>query len=78
MAITPEVARSRARIAALERHHPHNAEALADARRDLELAKTERAIRQLVAAAPPLRPEHVERLRNLLPPVGTAEGTPPA
>jgi hypothetical protein len=68
----PPVAHARARIAgvtARDRDDPR----LPDLRRDLEAAKLEEHVRQVVAAAPPLTPEQVDRLTSLLrPPVTPA------
>lgn len=65
--MSPERRRLRARIAATKRHHPDRPDLLADARRDLWVARAEDRIRDLFASAPPLRPEDVDRLQSLLP-----------
>jgi len=56
----------RAKVAALERHHPTNTEAIAEARRDLRAERLADRIAQDVATWPPLTPEQRDRLAVLL------------
>jgi hypothetical protein len=56
----------RARVAALSRSRTPDDPALADARRDLRVARAEDYIRALVDAAPPLTEEQLHRLSVLL------------
>lgn len=59
--------RERAKVAALKRHRAPDDPDVLDAERDLTVARAEDYIRAVVASAPPLRPDDVERLRALLP-----------
>ena len=61
------LARERARIGNLIRHHPDDHEAIAAARRDLDAARIEAWLARQLAAAPDLTAEQVARLRALLP-----------
>ena len=45
----------------------HDPQLIEEARRNLEVAKLEQHIRDVVAAAGPLTPEDADRLRSLLP-----------
>jgi hypothetical protein len=62
----PEVARARARLAAVRRHHPDQVDLTADARRDLRVANAGQYIRDLVDTWPPLSAEQRGRLAALL------------
>lgn len=57
----------RARYASLTRSREADDPDLLAARRNLRAARAEDYIRTVVAGAPPLTPEQIERLRNLLP-----------
>jgi hypothetical protein len=62
----PEVARARARLAPVRRHHPDQVDLTADARRDLRVANAGQYIRDLVDAWPPLTDSQRGRLAALL------------
>jgi hypothetical protein len=62
MPLTPERRTQRARVAALARHHPDQAEP----RRTLKAEVAERYIRELVDTFPPLTAEQRSRLAVLL------------
>jgi hypothetical protein len=62
----PEVRRARARLAAVTRHHPDQADLDADARRDLKAANAAQYVRALVADWPPLSDAQRGRLAALL------------
>ncbi|HEV8174337.1 MAG TPA: hypothetical protein VGP91_11890 [Actinoplanes sp.] len=57
----------RARYASLTRSRPADDPDLLAARRDLRAARAEDYIQKVVAGAPPLTPEQIQRLRDLLP-----------
>jgi hypothetical protein len=57
----------RARLAALHRHRSPDDPAVIDATRDLAAERLAEHVRRVVAAAPPLTPEQIDRLRGLLP-----------
>lgn len=61
-------ARIRGRLAIHSRYNPDDTETLEGLRRDLRAARLEESVRQCVAAAPPLRPEQIDRLVSLLRP----------
>lgn len=63
---------ARGRLAVTTRHHPDDADRLAEARRALAAAKAEDYISKLVAEAPPLTPEQRDRLLVLLSPGAAA------
>lgn len=56
----------RAKLASITRHHPDDADRIAEARRDLRAARLEDHVRDAVAAAPPLTAEQRRRLAALL------------
>ena len=62
----------RARVAALSRSRAADDPDLAEARRDLRVARTEDYIRKVVKAAPPLTDEQRRRLSVLLNPQAVA------
>jgi hypothetical protein len=71
---SPEQRRHRARVAAVARHHPDQADLDADARRDLKAANADRYVRDLVDSWPPLTPEQRGRLAALLAGSDAGEG----
>jgi len=65
--ITPEISRAGARLAGLHRgSNVLDPEVVQAARQDLATAKLARYVAEIVAGAPPLRPEQRERLVALL------------
>jgi hypothetical protein len=56
----------RAKLASLHRHSPGDEHAIDEARRALRLARLEQAIRDAVAAAPPLDDEQRTQLAAIL------------
>lgn len=56
----------RARVAALSRSRNTNDPALINARQNLRAAKLEEYVSRVVAEAPPLRPEQIDRISILL------------
>lgn len=69
MALSPQAARERSRIAALSRSRSDDDPDLNAARRDFRAAKAEDYVRRIVAAAPPLTDEQRTKLAELLAPV---------
>jgi hypothetical protein len=57
------------RAAILTRHRPADDPELIDAKRDHAVLAIEDFVSRVVASAPPLRPEQIERLRGLIPAV---------
>jgi len=55
----------------LTRHRAPDDPELIEARREHAVAAIEDSIRKIVDAAPPLRPEQIDRLRGLFRPIGT-------
>lgn len=71
----PQVGHLSAALAVTTRHHGPDDPRVIELRRDLKVAKLADHIRDVVDSAPPLLPEHVERLRALLPaPTATLDG----
>lgn len=70
----PEVARARARLAAVRRHHPDQPQLDADARRDLKAANAAQYVRELVDGWPPLTDAQRGRLAALLTDRGGDDG----
>lgn len=68
----PEIRRARARLAAVRRHHPSQADLNAVARRDLEVANATQYVRDLVDGWPPLTDAQRSRLAALL--TGAGDG----
>jgi F0F1-type ATP synthase delta subunit len=64
----PPITQARARIASLSRSRAHDDPDLAAARRDLAAAKLERYVEQVIAAAPPLTSEQLDRIVSILRP----------
>jgi hypothetical protein len=62
----PEVARARARLAAVRRHHPDQPALTAEARRDLKAANADQYVRDLVDRWPALSDTQRARLAALL------------
>lgn len=56
----------RARVAALSRSRTNNDPDLVDARQNLRAAKLEEYVSRVVAEAPALRPEQIDRISVLL------------
>jgi hypothetical protein len=65
----PEVAKARARVAALSRPDAGDDTKRTDAKRDLAAAKITAYVEKILAAAPPLSDEQRTRLAELLRPV---------
>lgn len=57
---------ARAKLAAYSRHHPDDAEGIADARRELKAAMAEAYVEKLVAEAPPLTVDQLATLTRIL------------
>jgi hypothetical protein len=70
----PEVRRARARLAAVTRHHPDQADLDADARRDLKAANAAQYVRDLVDSWPPLTDAQRGRLAALLSSTSNGDG----
>jgi hypothetical protein len=58
----------------LTRHYGPDDERTREARRGARAAELAEHIQRIVAQAPPLTPEQITRLRDLLPPVPTPDG----
>jgi hypothetical protein len=63
---TPPRRTAASRLAAIERHHPNDATAIAAAREQLRDAGAEEIVRQLVDSVPPLTIEMRTRLAAIL------------
>lgn len=62
------VLQARGTLAALSRYRDDDDPVLLQARRALDLARTEHRIREAIEAAPPLDPDTLARIRALIPP----------
>jgi hypothetical protein len=61
----PQQRRTRARVAALKRHHPDDKQTL-DLARDFKAARLAEYVERMMDAAPPLSQEQRDKLANLL------------
>lgn len=66
--MSSDVLKARARLAVNTRHHPELEHT--DLKRDLAAAKLEAYVSRVVAEAPPLTPEQLDRIAVLLRPGG--------
>ena len=66
MVSSSEFTKARSELALLHRNEPHNAEAIAQKRRDLRAARLADVVRETVAQLPPLTPEQRDRIAILL------------
>lgn len=66
MAISPQVAQARARIAALKRHHPNRPELVENEQRRLKAVGAEEYIVRLLSTSPTLTFDQRARLAALL------------
>ncbi|MFF1722178.1 hypothetical protein [Streptomyces sviceus] len=66
MAISPEVAKARASVAAYVSHHPDQPELADDARRELKTLKLADSIRRVVGSVPVPTQSQLAMLRDLL------------
>lgn len=66
--MSSDVLKARARLAINTRHHPDIDHT--DLKRDLAAAKLEAYVSRIVAEAPPLTPEQLDRVAVLLRPAG--------
>lgn len=63
-----DVLQARATVAALSRYRHDDDPVILQARRALDLARTESRIREAIEQAPPLDAESLARIRALIPP----------